>query len=149
MVLRRPAGGIDEVAIGHAQTLGLGVHQVGEGVFAAGNMLGQGNTGVVTGLNDDAAQQVNDRHLVTHANEHLGATHAPGLLADQHRVVLGNLAALDLLTDDVAGHHLGQAGRRQRVIGIVLDQNCAAVGVDQQVAGGRQIRRRRHDRRSR
>ncbi len=40
VVVRRPAGGVHEMGIVHAQFAGLVVHQIGEGVLGAGDELG-------------------------------------------------------------------------------------------------------------
>lgn len=51
-------GGVYEVGVGQVQFLCGGVYYVGEGVFVVGDMFGQGNVGVVVGLDDDVMQQV-------------------------------------------------------------------------------------------
>lgn len=144
MVRVGQAGGVHEVGVGQAQLLRGGVHHVGEGVFAAGDMLGQGDAGVVAGLDDDAMQQVAHRDLAADLDEHPRTAGAPGMFADGDQVVLADAAGLDLLGGDVGGHQFGQAGRRQALVAVVLDQNLAALAVHQDVRLGGQLRRRRN-----
>ena len=144
MPFSRPAGSIDEVAVVHTQTFGLAIHHIGEGVFAAGDMFGQSDTGIIAGLDDDATHQINHRNLIADLDEHLGATHAPSLFTDQHQVIYANLPALNLLAAYIAGHHFGQAGRWQRLIRVVFHQHRARIGVNQKITGRGQFRCRRH-----
>lgn len=123
---------------------GMLVHQVGEGAFATGQMLGHRDAGVIPRGDDDAVQQVADRHLGIDLDEHLGAAGTPGLLADAHHVGQVDVAAVELALHQVGGHQLGQAGRRQTLVGVVLDQHPAAVGVHENPRLGGDLRRRRN-----
>ncbi|MNT58165.1 hypothetical protein D3C72_1955850 [compost metagenome] len=132
------------MAVGHAQVSHGLVHHVGEGVFAAGDVLGERDAGVVARLDDDAVQQVADSDLRTHLDEHPRTTGAPGVFADGHRVVFTDLATTDFQGRNVRGHQLGQAGRWQTLVTIVLDQHVAAAGIHEHVGLGGQLRWRRH-----
>ncbi len=129
--LNRPAGGILKMAIAHPQQRRLLVHDVGKGSFAASHMLRQSDTGIVTRLDNHAAQQILHRHLGALANKHLRAAHLPGLDANIDEISRFQVAALDLRRDNIAGHHLGQAGRRQLLIGISLHQHRTGIGINQ------------------
>ncbi|MNN42667.1 hypothetical protein D3C81_1568630 [compost metagenome] len=140
----RQAGRVHEVAVAHAK-IGSGlVHHVGESVFAAGDVLGQGDAGVVTRLDDDTVQQVADADLGANLDEHPRTAGTPGVFADGDRVVFADLPATDIQGRDVGGHQLGQARRRQTLVTIVLDQDVAAGGFHEHVGLGCQLRRRRH-----
>jgi hypothetical protein len=100
--------------------------------------------GVVAGLDDDAVQQVADGHLAADLDEHPRTAGTPGVFADGHRVVLADLATTDFQGGDVGGHQLGQAGWRQALVTVVLDQHVAAGRVHEYVGLGGQLRWRRH-----
>ena len=46
-------------------------------------------------------------------------------------------ACRDLVEHHLRGHQLGEAGRRNQVVGPLLEQHAAAVGVDQDGVCGR------------
>ncbi|MNT35187.1 hypothetical protein D3C72_1712060 [compost metagenome] len=89
-------------------------------------------------------QQVADADLRADLDEHPRTTGAPGVFADGYRVVLADLPATDIQGGDVGGHQLGQAGRRQTLVTIVLDQDITAGSFHEHVGLGCQLRRRRH-----
>src|SRR3546814_15943412 len=60
---------IGEVRVVHAQARGVLVHQIGERRFAAGDVFGDRHRRVVAGLDDDAAQQIDQFHLRADADE--------------------------------------------------------------------------------
>ncbi|MOA20186.1 hypothetical protein D3C78_1406160 [compost metagenome] len=145
VVLRvRQTGRVHEVAVGHAQVANGFVHHVGERVFAAGDVLGERNAGVVARLDDDAVQQVADSHLRADLDEHPRTAGTPGVFADGHRIVFADLATTDFQSRDVRGHQLGQAGRRQTLVTVVLDQHVAAAGIHEHIGLGGQLWWRRH-----
>ena len=137
-------GRVHEVTVGHAQIADRLVHHVGKRIFTAGNVLGQRHAGVVARLDDDPVQKVADRYLRTHLDEHPRATGAPGILAHGNRVVFADLATTDFQGCDVRGHQLGEAGGRQTLVAVVLNQYVTAVGIHQNVGFGSQLWRRRH-----
>ncbi len=112
------------------------VHQVGEGLFAAGHMLGQGDAGIVARLDNQAFQQIFDTHPLVDLDEHPRAGRLPCLFADQHLVACLDRAAAQLLEHQVGGHDLGQAGRFKALLGVACGEHRVAVHVDQQVTGG-------------
>ncbi|MNO73923.1 hypothetical protein D3C76_649010 [compost metagenome] len=145
VVLRvRQTRGIHEMAVGHAQVFGRLVHQVGECIFAAGNMLGDRDAGVVAGLDDDAVQQIVEADLGADLDEHARTTGTPGVFADRYRIVLTDLAATDFQGRDVGRHQLGQAGWGQTLVAVVLDQDVAARSFHEHVGLGSELRRGRH-----
>ena len=98
-------------------------------------MLGDCNGGVVTGLNDDPAQQRFKRYLRTFTDEHAGAFSLPGVHADVDHVGEFDSTRLDFFGRDKTGHDLGQTGRRFRIMRPVLNQNLLAGGINQQIGG--------------
>ncbi len=122
------------------------VHQVGKGIFTAGNVFGQRHTGVVTGLDDHAMQQIVHRYLLAYFNKHTRAASAPGFFANGYQILLANLAIVDFTGGNVGSHQLSQAGRWQFLVAIVLHQNLTGGGVHQHIRLGRQLRRGRNGR---
>lgn len=119
---------VDEVGVLHADLGGVAVHQRGEGLFAAGHMLGQCDRGIVAGLDRHALFHVfQTRGLVDRetavAAVGAGAALAPGALAHHDLVVALDLAVLDFGSDHVGRHHLGDAGRRQLLVDIFTGQH--------------------------
>ena len=143
VVVAGQPGGVLEVGVVQPQAGGVLVHHVGEGRLAPGQVLGHRHAGVVAGGDDDPVEQVADGDLGVHLDDHLGTPRAPGVLAHPHHVVQADVAAVQLALDQVGGHQLGQAGRRQPLIGVVLDDHPAAVGIHQDPGAGRQLGRRR------
>ena len=137
--MRQP-GGIHEMGVVHTQALGSRVHQVREGLLAAGDMLGQRYAGIVAGLDDHAMQQVAHRDLAVDLDEHARAARAPGLFAHSDHVAVADLPLLDFQGGDVGGHQLRQARRRQALVAIVFHQHVAAGGIHQQIGLGGQLR---------
>ena len=139
--------GVLELGVFHAELGGPGVHQAGEGVGAARQVFGHGDAGVVAGLDDDALVEVIDGDLLAHLDKHLGGVgvvFGPGVLADGHHVGVLDVSFQQLVTNDVGGHHLGQAGGRQAFIGVGFCQYLARVVVDQNMGLGGDLRRGRH-----
>ena len=109
------------------------IHEIGERALVAGHQLGKGDRGVVSGLHDEAHEQGLDRNPGSDLDEHPRALHPPGFLAHHHLVGQTELALRHLREDDVARHHLGQAGGLQRLVGPALREHATAVHVDQEV----------------
>ena len=140
----RPAGGVGEVGMGQSQPLRVQVHQIDEGVLAAGHVLGQGNAGIVARLDDHALEQFVYRHPLAHFDEHLRALHAPGLLAHQYLVVLADGALRHFGQHHVGGHHLGETGRLHPLVGVVFGQHAARMEIGEQPGLGGEPWRRGH-----
>ena len=71
----------------HAECGSILVHYIGEHGFRAGNVLGQCNTCVITGLHDHAEQQVLHGDSRADFDEHPGALCTPGFFTDGDLVV--------------------------------------------------------------
>ena len=132
-----PAGGVEEFGVLQAKLMRLLVHQLDELLLGTGDSLGQHDAGVVAGIHDHAANQVLHLHRGVDPHEHLGAAHAPGLLADRQFLVELQAAGLEHAVDDVGGHQLGHRGRRHGHVGVLVEQGGAGVVVHNDgVAGG-------------
>ena len=116
------------------------VHELGEGRLVAGDMLRQGDAGVVAGLDDHALDQFLQGDLLADLGEHARAAGAPGRFADQDLVGEGDVTRGQFVEDHIGGQDLGQAGRVQAIIGTGLHQGLAAGVGHQQVALGREFR---------
>jgi hypothetical protein len=90
---------------------------------------------------DDAVEQIVDRHLLADVDEHFRAAHAPGFFADGDLFVFLQFAALDFQSGDVGRHQLGQAGGRQALVAQLVDQNGPAGSIHQYVGFGGEGRR--------
>ena len=118
----------------HAEFGGALVHQRGEIVLGAGESLGQRDRRVVAGLDDEAAEQVLDAHLAVDVEEHrrpvrMGAAGAPGVFRHLKLVVEIQPAFLQFVKDDLGGQHLGGRRRRHRLVGVLFEQDRAALVV--------------------
>ena len=105
--------------------MGAPVHQAGKVVLVTGDALGERNTCVVAGMDDDALDQVGDLHPAMNGGEHGRAAGrrpalAPGIRADDELFLQGEVAFLDLVEDNLRRHQLGEARRRNELIGVLL-----------------------------
>ena len=130
-----PAGAVAEIAVRHANTAAGFVQQFSKLLFAAGNRLGQHNTGIIARLHNHATDQILDPHLLADIHEHLGPAHAPGALTHGQHLIHLQPALLQAIKHDIHGHELGHAGRRHAVIGVLLKQRGAGFEIhDQRLA---------------
>ena len=136
VTILRPARGVFEVGVGHAQLFADPVHGVGKPAFATRNELSQSDAGIVTGNHDNALEQVFNRDLFARLDKHQRAAHAPGFRADGHQIAGLHIAIDQLFLHHVGCHHFGEAGRGQVHIGIVFGQNGSGGGIQQDVAFG-------------
>ena len=129
MVRVGPAVRIHEMRARHAELLRLGVHALGETLLAPGHALGDDDAGIIARLHDDAAQQILDLDVVAELDIHLRALHAPGALGDGEAVGQLELAALQRLEEQIGRHHLGQGGRLDLSLAVLVHQHGAGVVV--------------------
>ena len=98
--------------------------------------LRQHDAGVVAALDDRAVQEIVDRNLAVERREHgraagRRAALAPGVLADVVFVGQLDVALLDGVEHHFGGHQLHHAGGRAQFVGVLLEQDAAAGGLDQ------------------
>ena len=124
------SGGIAELGIFHAQQLGLLIHQFSKLVFAASDMLRQGDAGVVPGLNDHPFEEIRHFYAGTFPNKHFRSAGAPRLDANRHLFVNVEASASQFLLDHIARHDLCQTGRRIFLLSIVLCQHLAGLRIN-------------------
>ena len=122
---------VDEVGVVHAQFLGPLIHPVHEGAFRPGDMLRHGAGAVVGGGHGDGFDHVGDGHGLAHLQIDLAAAFCRRRFRGHHHVVPADPAFLDGLHDQQHGHHLGDAGRCQRFVGVGLKQHRAGFDVHQ------------------
>ena len=142
------AGRIGEGRMLQANFAGaLGQH-LAEGGFVAGQPLGDGDAGIVGGIDDDAVNKVIQAHLAMDGREHGRAvrrrpTLAPGVLADGELLVELELALLELIEDEFQRHQLGKTCRLDGLVGVLLEQNAVGLGVEQDGVGDAGLKRAR------
>ena len=105
------------------------VHHIGERFLTTGDVFRNSNAGVITGLNNNAAEQILNTDLGIHVDKHLGAFHTPGFFTDVYLVSQFQIAIDDLLDSNIGSHNFSQAGRRQGLISILFYQNPASLRV--------------------
>ena len=101
-------------------------------------MLGQGDGTVVARDHGDALNHLGDGHLLALLQVDLRAAHAGGVGRDGDHVIQGNAARVHRLHDQKQGHDLGDAGRLQLLMGVILQQDGARLLFHQQAGGAGQ-----------
>ena len=138
---------VGEVRLGQPDLAGAVVHHPHELGFVAGDAFGERDAAVVGGLDHDALQQVLDLHPAVQRRVHGRAVRrraalAPGVDADDVLVVETDVAELELVEHHVDGHQLGEACRRDQIVGLLLEQDRAGFGLDQERVRRQDLRRR-------
>ena len=110
--------------------MGLLRHQLGEAVFVAAEIFGDGNGGVVGRFGDDALDGVFDRDGLAGFEIELGRILVGGVLGDLERRVELDLAGIEPLEQQIERHDLGQRGRMAQRVRIRCLQHFAAIAVD-------------------
>ena len=136
------AGGVDEVGVLTAQSLGLGVHGVHKGVHIAADGLGQNDAGLVGGDHQHAVQKLLHRHDLAHLDA--GGAAVAVQLRDGIRsgelLIQGELAAVHRLQHQKCRHDLGEAGGIELLVLVFGVNDIAGVGVHQQCRLGLDVR---------
>ncbi len=128
-----------EVGIFQPQRVHIAVHQPDESILATGGEISHRHTGVIAGLQIDAAYQLRDRYLHSRLEEHQRGAFkyriagGPGVITDGNQVGFFKFTRFHCLSDDVTGHHLRQTSRVATFVGVLFRQNFAGVVVDQDV----------------
>ena len=117
-------------------------HHLCERRLVSGNPLGQHDAGIVGGLNDDAMEQVVDRHLVVDRDEHARRVRwAPprrhALTLTMNSSVRLEPPCRNLIENHLGRHQLGEAGGWNEIVSRLFKQYAAAVRVDQNGVRGR------------
>ncbi len=121
------------MSVFHAEPFGVLVHHLGEHGFVAGDMLGQGHAGIVSGLNDHALEQRFDRDFGTDLGKHARALGAPGFFTHPDRVIQFQMARGQLPENHVGGHDLGEASGFEAFIRVVLGEHASAVEIREDI----------------
>ena len=138
------AGRIAERRLRQPELAGALGHHPGEVLLGAGNALGHDDRRVVAGLDDDAAQEIGQFDAAVELGEHrraarTGAAAPPGVLGHRELRVDIDPALLHLVEHDLDRHDLGHAGRGGELVGVLLEQDGAAVGIDQDGVRGERL----------
>ena len=129
LAVRQPRG----VAVGrsvHAERLRGSGHALGEFAFGAGDVLGDHPRHVVGRLGDQREDRILDADLGSGPETELGRDGVGGVLGDYHLVGQADVAGVELLEQDVEGHHLDDRGRVAGRVGGALVEHLAALCVD-------------------
>ena len=130
--LRRKAGAVDEVGVRHAQLLGPCVHLLHKQLRHPGHALRQRHGGVVAAGHAHRLQKIVYGDLLTLRQVDMAAAHRGGVGADRHHVVVVEAALFDGLHGQKQRHHLGDAGRLQRLVLILGVQHLSRLFLHQQ-----------------
>ncbi len=125
-----PASCIPEGAFFKAEFPRPGGHRFGKPLFRSAEPFSHHDTGVIAGLDDDAAQKISDADARIHLDKHLGAALFPGLLADRQGVFQIERAVLQPLEHHGDGHQLAHGCGGHELIGIFLKQDGARIHIE-------------------
>ena len=139
LALGGQARAVDEVGVRHAQLRRPGVHLIHAQLLGAVHQLRQRHRSVVGRADDHALEQHIHRLHLAGVQQHLGAAHARGLFRDGHALIHGDAALFDGLQRQKDRHHLGDRRHRPGRIGVHLEQNLAALRLQQQHGGAVQV----------
>ena len=137
------AGGVGEVGVLAAQLLRPLVHALHEGVHGAGHRLAQDIARLVGGDDQHTVQQLLHRQRFTFHDVGGAAVlrqAAQGAGGGGDGLIHPQLAALDGLEYQQGGHDLGGAGDGQLVVGVLVIEYGARLGLHQQGGLGAYVR---------
>ena len=125
---------VDEVHVAEAHFLGLGVHAGHKGLLVAGDAIGQGDHGVVSG--DDHAGVNELFHRVDFPFFGLvdAAVHGRRRVVDGDRIFHADFAFVHGVHDAVDGHELCGGGEAHRRVGVKFLVNGAGFVISDDVA---------------
>lgn len=131
--MRGKAVGCAENSVRHPDFLGLGVHLFDEDRDGTGGDAGKSVRGVVGRLDHHGVDEFFDRESLTRVEVHLGATHVCVGGIDADGGFERKRATLEAIGEHRERHELGHAGGRREFVGVVLEQDIAAGGVEDDV----------------
>ena len=136
-----PAGGVHECTFLKPEFPRPRGHRLGKALFRSAKPFGHHDTGVIAGLDNNAAQQISDADAGIDFDKHLGAALFPGLLADRQGVFHIERAVLQPLEHHGNGHQLAHGGWRHKLVGILLQQNGTRIHIEDKRFPGRGFNR--------
>jgi len=116
----------------HTQSPRLAIHHLCEVFFVAGNGFGQGDTGVISRLNDHTLEQIVDFDLGPHLDKHPGTAGLPCLARNQHFLVELEGSLLECRESQVSRHQFGQRRRFEALVWRLGGKLLARSHLDQQ-----------------
>ena len=112
-------GAVDEVGVFHSQLLGPPVHLLDEGLLGTGDVLSQ-RTGAVIGRGHrHGFEHIRHGHGLAHLQIDLTAPFGGSGLGGGDGILPSDLPGVNGLHHQQHGHHLGDTGRSQRLVGIL------------------------------
>ena len=131
------AGAVDKGGIRHSQFLGTLVHQRHKCLFRACNMLCHG-AGAVVGRGDgNGFEHIRHSHGFPGLQIDLAASLSCSGFRGGDGIRHGNFAAVHRFHNQQHGHHFGDTGRSQALVGVGFVENAAGGHVHQQGAFSR------------
>ena len=133
MLGMRQAGRVHKTGVLHAEPLRLFHHQLRKQVFRTRNRLGQCNRGVVTALDNHAANQRLDHRCLLRIDKHARTFGAPGSFGYGHRLREREFFFFQRLKHQICCHQLGERCGFKAIGGGLLRERLSAGGVEQHV----------------
>ena len=135
MVIIMQAVGIGKMRACAAQLLGPAVHLLHESIHIAADHDGHDIGGVIGGRQHDTVEQVFDRDLLAGCQINRGRfrirDRIQGFLLDRNDLVHGQFSSVNGFESQQGRHDLGRRCRIALFIRVLLIQDLAAVGIDQ------------------
>ena len=121
----QPAG-VAERRLLHPQRGGPGVHLLHECRLTAAHQLGHGHGRVVGRGNADGLYHLVQCKVLPRLQPDLTAAHVVGVLTHRHRRLHGQPPVVDSLEGKQQGHHLGDGGDGDPLVGVLLVEDPSA-----------------------
>ncbi len=128
----RPARGVAERGVRHAERAGAHRHQLRETVLVTRHQLAQRGGRIVGGLGHQTQQRLLHRDGGARQQPELGRQHARRVGGNRHQLVEADATVPQRLEQHVDRHHLGQAGGIARLVGGGGRQHLPGRGIHHQ-----------------
>ena len=147
MAGRRPAIGVGEGRVGHAQLLCALCHQLRKTGFGSiwAKRFSNHGAGIIAGQHNDPSDQVFDADTVCGVQKHGRATIRHCVAADGKPFIQRQPTIADRFKGHVKRHELGHRRRRQAFVGVLGQKNCPRGLVQHKGRTGRGIKGDRRD----
>ena len=135
----RQAGGVPVDGAEHAELACLAGHAGREIFLAAGDVLGDGRRDVVRRTGHDRLDRVLDGDRLAGPHAELRGGHGGRVTRDLELRIELQVAALDLLEQEVERHHLGDGGGVTQLVLALGVQDAAGIGIDDERGERRRV----------
>ena len=119
------AGAVDKMGVRHAQLRRPLIHLFHKSAFAPGQQLRHGAGAVVGGGHGNGFEHLTDGHLLPGFQINLAAPLGRRGLGGGDNIVVVDAPGVDGLHNQQHGHHLGDAGGGQGLVGVLFIEHCA------------------------